>query len=107
MFPVVSAKEQHNFLSAISLFLGAMLIFCMLFSSFFIAVEHDHHCLDENCPICEMVAICESIIDNVGSGLFIYAVTLFTALCICSICLFTVCNLKAPTLVSQKIRLNN
>ncbi len=102
-----SKKEQNNLISGISLFLCAVLIIGMLFSSFFIAVEHGHRCHGEDCPICQMVAVCENILDNVSTGLFIYAAVLFTVLFISNTNLLSTCNLKTPTLVSQKVRLND
>ncbi len=107
MFSDVSKKEQNTFLSSISLFLVAMLLIGMLFSAFFIAAEHDHHCQGEDCPICQIVAICESIVNNLSTGLFIYAVALLTFLFISPVLLSSSCNLKTPTLISQKVRLNN
>ena len=102
-----SRKEQNSLISGISLFLCAVLVIGMLFSSFFIAAEHGHHCHGEDCPICQMVAVCENILENVGAGLFIYYAAVLTALFICATALLTACDLKAPTLVSQKVRLNN
>ena len=54
-----------------------------------------------------MVAVCESILDNVGAGLFIYAVAILTALFITATALLPTRNLRVPTLVSQKVRLND
>ncbi len=102
-----SKKEQNNLISGISLFLSAVLIIGMLFSSYFIAAEHGHQCHGEDCPICQMVAVCENILDNVSAGLFIYTAVLFTVLFISTTNLLSTCNLKTPTLVSQKVRLNN
>ncbi len=102
-----SGKELNQLFSGISLFLCAVLVIGMLFSSFFISAEQGHHCHGQDCPICEMVAVCESILDNVGAGMFIYAVAILTALFITATALLPTRNLRVPTLVSQKVRLND
>ena len=102
-----SSRELNKLFSGISLFICAVLVIGMLFSSFFVATEHNHHCQGEDCPICQMVAMCESFLDQVGAGMLIYAVAILAALFITSIGLLPACNLTAPTLVSQKVRLNN
>ena len=102
-----SRREQNSQFSGISLFLCVVLIIGMLFSSFFIAAEHGHNCHGEGCPICQTVAVCERILNNVGAGLFIYVAVLFTVLFISSTTLLSTCNLKTTTLVSQKVRLND
>ena len=100
-------SKQNKLLSDISLFVCVVLIIGVLFSSFFIAEEHNHHCHGENCPICQMVAICESFLDNVGAGTFIYAAVVFTTLFVYTTGLLSKYVFKAPTLVSQKVRLND
>ena len=107
MLSVDYKSKQNKLLSGISLFVCVVLIVGMLFSSFFVAAKHNHQCHGENCPICQMVAICESFLDNVGAGAFIYAAVLFTILFVYTAGILSNYAFKAPTLVSQKVRLNN
>jgi hypothetical protein len=102
-----SKTEQNNLFSGISLFICVVLIIGMLFSSFFIAAEQGHHCHGEDCPICQMVTVCERVLNNVSSGLFISVAFLFAVLFISPTALLSTYNLKAMTLVSQKVRLND
>ena len=107
MFSENSVKEQNKLLSGISLFMCAMLIIGMLFSSFYIASEYNHHCQGDGCPVCQIVAICESFLNNATTGLSICAVAVFAVLFAASLYLLTSNHLVIPTLVSQKVRLNN
>ena len=100
-------SKQNKLLSGTSLFICAVLVIGMLFSSFFVAAEHGHSCHVEDCPICQMVAICESFLDNVGAGTFIYAAVVCAILFVYTTGLLSKYIFKAPTLVSQKIRLND
>lgn len=107
MFSKDISKEQNKLLSGISLFLCAMLLFGMLFSSFFIASEYNHHCQGDECPICQTVAICESFLDNTTAGLSISAMAVLAVLFAVYQYLLNNNHLVIPTLVSQKVRLNN
>ena len=42
-------------------------LFIMLFSSFYICAEADHHCSGEDCPVCACIQICENVIRQMGS----------------------------------------
>ena len=102
-----SNEKSNKRLSGISLFLCVMLITGMLFSCFFIAAESGHHCQSEDCPICQMVVVCENFLNHVGVGLSICAAAVFAVLFLSKTDLIFTCDLKTPTLVSQKVRLND
>ena len=42
-------------------------LFIVLFSSFYICAEADHHCSGEDCPVCACIQICENVIRQMGS----------------------------------------
>ena len=102
-----SDNQQNKLLSSISLILCGLLLFGMLFSSLFVSTEFHHDCSGEDCPICQMIAICESFIDQVGGGLIVLAAVFFTLLCLYNAVSITVSAFNPLTLVSQKVRLNN
>ncbi len=84
-----------------------MMFFVVLFSAFFIATEANHHCEDENCPICALIAMCEHTLRQAGDG----AVRLITVLFPISFILIAVflqeTGRQQETLISKKVRLNN
>ncbi len=107
MAPRFPEYKQNAFLSCMSIILCGMLLIGVLFSSFYIATEHDHNCQGEDCPICHTVALCENFMSQVGAGIAILAAVLFTALLLENVAHIFSVVLVSPTPVTRKIRLNN
>ncbi len=91
----------------ISVVLAFMLVFSLLFSTVYIAVESDHDCSGEDCPICFSLVQCEEI-----SRLFKFTVILLIPLIY--LCVSSIEHINKPdnnfsaiTPVSLKIQLNN
>ena len=87
--------------------LSVLLLVTVLFSALFPAMEANHHCHGEDCPICSCIAMCEKTLRVLGDGgiLLVFAVfhVLFLALSVSS----AVKDSLVQTLVSRKVRLNN
>ena len=107
MFTRTSENELNKLFAGISLLLCGVLLFGMLFSAFFVSKEFHHDCTGEDCPICQMVAICENFSHQLSSGLAFLASVIMGLFCIFVTPVMTVCAPKASTLVSYKVRLNN
>ncbi len=105
---LVSVRKQHTSLfKGFALVLGVVLLFSMLFSAFFITAEYHHDCTGEDCPICQMVALCENFVENLGAEIVFLAAAVFVML-IDSYVNPTFCSVfRAATPVRQKVRLNN
>lgn len=83
-------------------------LFVMLLSSFYIARETDHVCSGHaDCPICQQIHICESVLKNLASG---------GAACASAVIFFRVVRSIAcrergmaavRTLVTLKVKLSN
>ena len=83
-----------------------MMFVVVLFSVFCIAVEANHDCTGDDCPICACIQQCENILNQVGDGVSrgsIVAPVVFLLLFV----LFSVYSILQETLVSTKVRLNN
>ncbi len=83
-----------------------MLVF-VLFSAFYIAIEADHDCTGEDCPICACIQQCENVLRSLGDGV---ALQLSALVSIVFILLNAVSFAKVfpqETPVSRKVRLNN
>ncbi|MCD7797397.1 MAG: hypothetical protein LUG95_07345 [Clostridiales bacterium] len=81
-------------------------IFILLFSITFVAIEADHECFEDNCPVCCQISICNNILKNVSSvsAVALAVLTLiFTALLI--ICAER--HIAGDTLVMLKIKLSD
>ena len=91
----------------IALVLAAIVFFTFAFSVCVIAAEAGHDCHGEDCPICELIAVCENNIK--GMSLILVFVSLMVALALTrtyfrDTCAF-LCQSQTP--VSLKVKLTN
>ena len=72
--------------SVIRVLLCLAILFALVFSVFYVAVEADHDCVGEDCAVCQQVARCESLLRIAlplfASALFALAGNMFSALCL-------------------------
>lgn len=91
----------------IALLLAVIVLFIMAFSLVIVAAEANHECCGENCPICEIIAICENNIK--GLSLILVFVSLMVALALMRTFLRDtrafLCQSQTP--VSLKVKLTN
>ncbi len=91
----------------ISYLLISMLVFSLLFSAVYAAIESGHDCTGEECPICFSLIQCEEIIRLLKITVILLLTTFFTqtnsvrlvnkpAFCLCEL-----------TPISLKVQLNN
>lgn len=86
--------------------MGLMMLVIVLFSAFYIAVEVNHDCTGEECPVCACIQQCENTLRGVGGGLAIQSSVIIPVLLVLIAVLFV--TAAAPdTLFSRKVRLNN
>ncbi len=107
MFSSISAKQHKSFAKSISIILCGVLLFGMLFSSFFVSTEFMHDCSGEDCPICQMVAICDNFVNQLGCGIIFLAAALLFIFVKSGEKNYSCPLFIAPTPVRQKVRLNN
>ena len=87
--------------------LGFLVLLILIFSSFYIAVESDHVCCGEHCPVCITLHQCESIL-KIFHTAKVKAVQCVVPLLILAIVIaFISLYSYSETPVSQKVRLNN
>lgn len=91
----------------VSLLLAAAVIIVVLCSSFYIAVEADHDCTGEDCPICTVVQQCENTVRLMSDGTAAQMVSLFFAAVLFPVCVYTVPLLVSSSLITSKVRLND
>ncbi|MCR5403641.1 MAG: hypothetical protein K6E91_07475 [Butyrivibrio sp.] len=90
-----------------ALIMTAMMLFSMLFSSFFIGAHGVHSCTGEDCPICACIQQCENTIRGLGSGISFVSAVILPAFLLSLFISFVVPSFKQDTPVSTKVRLNN
>ena len=88
--------------------IAMMMLLYIVFSTFFISLEANHKCEDEeNCPICVCMQICQNTLHQI-SDFAVVAVFAFVPVLLCLGVFVSVSyNLKKETPVTNKIRLNN
>ncbi len=84
-----------------------LMLFIMLFSSFFIAIEADHDCTGEDCPICACIAQCENTLHQIGDGITVQIAVIIPVLFMLILAFLFTVDVSQETLVSRKVRLNN
>ena len=88
-------------------FLAVVLLAVVLISSWYIAEEAGHDCTGENCPVCETIRQCETVLRHVGLGVLLaVSVVIPTVLHSLSGSLRAY-ELPQRTPVSLKVRLND
>jgi hypothetical protein len=88
--------------------IAMMMLLYIVFSTFFISLEANHKCEDEeNCPICVCMQICQNTLHQI-SDFTAVAVVSFVPVLLCVGVSFVISdNLVKETPVTNKIRLNN
>lgn len=91
----------------IALLLAVIVLFIMASSLVIVAAEADHECCGEDCPICEIIAICENNIK--GLSLILVFVSLMVALALPGAFIRETRKFRyqSQTPVSLKVKLTN
>lgn len=89
------------------IFITTAFIFGMLFSTLYISIESHHDCIDEDCPVCQCISVCENILKKLSTALgvifisivfkFVYKISIIKHFKLVPI----------QTLVSLKVKLSN
>ena len=84
-----------------------LMLFIMLFSASFIAIEADHDCTGEECPICACIAQCENTLHQIGDGVAVQAAVIVPVVFMLILAFLLETDFPKETLISRKVRLNN
>ena len=68
MYSIVNDHKNTKIMNLVIAVLGTVVAFAVLFSAIFISLETFHDCDNENCPICEMLQLCEKTIEQFSDG---------------------------------------
>lgn len=91
----------------LTVLLAAAVLFVMLSSVFFIAIEADHDCVGEDCPICYQISVCEHTLKSVGQTILVAILAGFIGIFLISLPAFTKKLAYNTSLVSLKVKLSN
>lgn len=85
---------------------AALFLVCVLLVSVLVpALEADHECVGEDCPVCAMISLCGSFL-RAGALLFCRLIALTTGVVAVLFVKCAVGGTAFATLVSQKIKLS-
>ncbi len=90
-----------------ALFLAMTVLFVVIYSALFIAVEADHDCVGENCPICYQINVCQNALKNLSLAV---SAAGFAAVFTYTLCRgISVCTdyVQSYTLVFLKVKLSD
>ena len=87
--------------------MAVLMFFIMLFSASFIAIEADHDCTGEDCPICACIAQCENTLHQIGDGVAVQAAVIVPVFFMLIPAVLFADDFTRETPVSRKVRLNN
>lgn len=82
-------------------------IFMSLFSIVFIAVEADHNCTGEHCPVCVCIHSAGQTLKQLGSAVMTSAVVVSSLVVVLAALILMLSVLPCSTPVSWKIRMND
>ena len=87
--------------------MGTMVLFVVLFSYFYPALEAAHDCCGDECQVCACIRECESTLRTLGDSAV--AILFVILICVVSTQFFfsTAVYFVQTTPVTKKIRLNN
>lgn len=82
-------------------------LFIMLSSALYIAVEADHDCTGQDCPICEQIHVCENNLKNVSLAVCTVAFAAELQYILCRKISDCTDFVQSHTLVTFKVKLSN
>ena len=89
----------------LALLIAAAVLFAMLFFVVYIGNESDHHCTEENCPVCYQLGVCHSMLKTFSAVLCMAAVSVLSVIILCGNAVLYSAPLKKNTLFSLKVLL--
>ena len=91
----------------LAILLAAMVLFVMLSSACYIAIEANHDCVGEDCPICCQISVCEHTLRSAGQAVLVVILAAFIGIFAISLPVFSKKLAYHTSLVSLKVKLSN
>ena len=91
----------------VAILIAAAVLFVMLSSACYIAIEADHDCTGEDCPICYQISVCENTLKSLGQAVASVTLAIFIGVSAASLLSFVKRSAVHTTLVSLKVKLSD
>ncbi len=96
-----------NVRKKVAVMTGALLVFVLLASAFYLSVETGHTCSDEDCPICENILACANVLRQAGGAFVPHVIFMMILLLQVLVKDNILSTFSQESLVSKKVRMNN
>ena len=98
---------QSRYTKTFAAITAIAMLLVILLAGIFIALEADHDCEGEDCPVCECIEQCQGTLHQLGSVTVTGMAVLFPILLLIASGIHFVRVIRRETPVSIKVRLNN
>ncbi len=99
--------HSRSFLRIAAMITAVMMLVIVMVLFGCIAVETDHHCIGEHCPVCAHIQQMDGLIHQIGSALGAVIILLIAAFLLLHVITLSVRHFAHGTSVTYKVRLNN
>ena len=91
----------------VALVLSLTVLLVILSSVFFIAIEADHDCIGDDCPICYQIGVCENTLKSIGQAVIVVVIAAFIGLFSSAMPSFIKKMAFNTSLVTLRVKLSN
>lgn len=104
---IIKMNKEHKAAKYLAVLLCVLMISVMLLSALYVISETNHDCCGDCCPICAQIDQCNAVLRSAGEGTAALTMAVLLALIVSELSIKAEKNVFLPTLITQKIRLNN
>ena len=104
---ILHLKTQSRLIRSFAAITAIAMLLVILLAGIFIALEADHECEGEDCPICECLEQCQATLHQLGSVTVTSKAVLFPVLLLIVSGIHFARVIRRETPVSIKVQLNN
>ena len=100
-------KAGKKFATTIAAAICFVLLFALLLSSAFVALEAGHDCVGEGCLVCQAVSAIEKTLEKLFLALSFALAVGFLCLVRGAVCRLVLCHIPASNPVALRVKLSN
>ncbi len=99
--------SKYNLIKRFAPLLAALVLFVYIVALAFPVIEQHHICHGEQCPVCEMIELCEGLAAIFGTGLAVTVVSFTVTILAISLKGYAHSTIIRRSPVEEKVRLND
>ena len=92
---------------AFAALLALALLFVLLSSACYIALESGHDCIGDDCPVCCRIGFCKLVLKTVGRAAVTGVAVASAGAVVCALTHFIVKTGNRPSLITLKVKLSD